>query len=248
MIKLHQVSKSFSQFQAIKSVSLTINKGEIHGIIGASGAGKSTLLRLMNLLEIPDEGEVEVNGEMLTSLNSKSLRQARKSIGMIFQHFNLVANKTVYDNVLIALELASYPKAEQRDRVEECLQFVGLKQLKDKYPAQLSGGQKQRVAIARALANNPQVLLCDEPTSSLDPNTTAEILGVLENINKTLGVTIVIVSHEMEVIKSICNRVTVLADGEVYETVLIEPNGIKAVDNSPNYFVEQLKDGERDHA
>lgn len=248
MIKLHQVSKSFSQFQAIKSVSLTINKGEIHGIIGASGAGKSTLLRLMNLLEIPDEGEVEVNGEKLTSLNSKSLRQARKSIGMIFQHFNLVANKTVYDNVLIALELASYPKAEQRDRVEECLQFVGLKQLKDKYPAQLSGGQKQRVAIARALANNPQVLLCDEPTSSLDPNTTAEILGVLENINKTLGVTIVIVSHEMEVIKSICNRVTVLADGEVYETVLIEPNGIKAVDNSPNYFVEQLKDGERDHA
>lgn len=248
MIKLHQVSKSFSQFQAIKSVSLTINKGEIHGIIGASGAGKSTLLRLMNLLEIPDEGEVEVNGEMLTSLNSKSLRQARKSIGMIFQHFNLVANKTVYDNVLIALELASYPKAEQRDRVEECLQFVGLKQLKDKYPAQLSGGQKQRVAIARALANNPQVLLCDEPTSSLDPNTTVEILGVLENINKTLGVTIVIVSHEMEVIKSICNRVTVLADGEVYETVLIEPNGIKAVDNSPNYFVEQLKDGERDHA
>lgn len=248
MIKLHQVSKSFSQFQAIKSVSLTINKGEIHGIIGASGAGKSTLLRLMNLLEIPDEGEVEVNGEKLTSLNSKSLRQARKSIGMIFQHFNLVANKTVYDNVLIALELASYPKAEQRDRVEECLQFVGLKQLKDKYPAQLSGGQKQRVAIARALANNPQVLLCDEPTSSLDPNTTAEILGVLENINKTLGVTIVIVSHEMEVIKSICNRVTVLADGEVYETVLIEPNGIKVVDNSPNYFVEQLKDGERDHA
>ncbi|MEC1158990.1 methionine ABC transporter ATP-binding protein [Cytobacillus horneckiae] len=248
MIKLHQVSKSFSQFQAIKSVSLTINKGEIHGIIGASGAGKSTLLRLMNLLEIPDEGEVEVNGAKLTSLNSKSLRQARKSIGMIFQHFNLVANKTVYDNVLIALELASYPKAEQRDRVEECLQFVGLKQLKDKYPAQLSGGQKQRVAIARALANNPQVLLCDEPTSSLDPNTTAEILGVLENINKTLGVTIVIVSHEMEVIKSICNRVTVLADGEVYETVLIEPNGIKAVDNSPNYFVEQLKDGERDHA
>ncbi|WP_433959570.1 methionine ABC transporter ATP-binding protein [Cytobacillus horneckiae] len=248
MIKLHQVSKSFSQFQAIKSVSLTINKGEIHGIIGASGAGKSTLLRLMNLLEIPDEGEVEVNGEKLTSLNSKSLRQARKSIGMIFQHFNLVANKTVYDNVLIALELASYPKAEQRDRVVECLQFVGLKQLKDKYPAQLSGGQKQRVAIARALANNPQVLLCDEPTSSLDPNTTAEILGVLENINKTLGVTIVIVSHEMEVIKSICNRVTVLADGEVYETVLIEPNGIKAVDNGPNYFVEQLKDGERDHA
>ena len=249
MIKLHNVSKSFSQFQAIKSVSLTINKGEIHGIIGASGAGKSTLLRLMNLLEIPDEGEVEVNGQTLTNLNSKALRQARKSIGMIFQHFNLVANKTVYENVAVSLELANFPKKERRSRVVECLQFVGLESLMEKYPAQLSGGQKQRVAIARALANNPQVLLCDEPTSSLDPNTTAEILGVLENINKSLGVTIVIVSHEMEVIKSICNRVTVMTDGEIYDTVLIEPKGIQNIDNSPKYFVEQLtKDGEMDHA
>lgn len=249
MIKLHNVGKSFSRFQAIKSVSLTIDKGEIHGIIGASGAGKSTLLRLMNLLELPDEGEVEVNGQKLTNLSSKELRQARKSIGMIFQHFNLVANKTVYENVAVPLELASFPRNERKSRVVECLRFVGLENLIDKYPAQLSGGQKQRVAIARALANNPQVLLCDEPTSSLDPNTTAEILEVLENINKNLGVTIVIVSHEMEVIKSICNRVTVMAAGEIYDTVIIEPKRIQLIDNSPRYFVEQLtKDGEMDNA
>lgn len=249
MIKLHNVGKSFSRFQAIKSVSLTIDKGEIHGIIGASGAGKSTLLRLMNLLELPDEGEVEVNGQKLTNLSSKELRQARKSIGMIFQHFNLVANKTVYENVAVPLELASFPRNERKSRVVECLRFVGLENLIDKYPAQLSGGQKQRVAIARALANKPQVLLCDEPTSSLDPNTTAEILEVLENINKNLGVTIVIVSHEMEVIKSICNRVTVMAAGEIYDTVIIEPKRIQLIDNSPRYFVEQLtKDGEMDNA
>jgi D-methionine transport system ATP-binding protein len=249
MIKLHHVSKSYSQFQVIKSISITINKGEIHGIIGASGAGKSTLLRLMNLLEVPDEGEVEVNGQKLTNLDGKKLRQARKSIGMIFQHFNLVANKTVYENVAVSLELANYPKKARRNRVIECLHFVGLESLPEKYPSQLSGGQKQRVAIARALANNPQVLLCDEPTSSLDPNTTAEILGVLENINKSFGVTIVIVSHEMEVIKSICNRVTVMANGEIYDTVLSEPKGIQKIDNSPAYFVEQLtKDGGVEYA
>ncbi|MEK3997328.1 ATP-binding cassette domain-containing protein [Psychrobacillus sp. FSL K6-2365] len=249
MIKLHKVSKSYSRFQAIKSISITVNAGEIHGIIGASGAGKSTVLRLMNLLEIPEEGEVEVNGQTLTNLHSKELRQARKSIGMIFQHYNLVANKTVYENVAVSLELANFPREERKSRVGECLQFVGLESLKDKYPAQLSGGQKQRVAIARALANNPRVLLCDEPTSSLDPNTTAEILSVLENINKSFGVTIVIVSHEMEVIKSICNRVTVMADGEVYDTVTIKPKRILNTDNSPKYFVEQLtKVGEMDHA
>ncbi|QUG43641.1 ATP-binding cassette domain-containing protein [Psychrobacillus sp. INOP01] len=249
MIKLHNASKSFSTFQAIKSVSLTIDKGEIHGIIGASGAGKSTLLRLMNLLEIPDEGEIEVNGQRLTNLSSKELRHARKKIGMIFQHFNLVANKTVYENVAVSLELANIPKKERKSRVIECLQFVGLENLMEQYPVQLSGGQKQRVAIARALANNPQVLLCDEPTSSLDPNTTAEILEVLKNINQSLGVTIVIVSHEMEVIKSICNRVTVMAAGEIYDIVLIEPKSIPIIDNRPSYFVEQLtKDGEMDDA
>lgn len=249
MIKVHNVSKNFAQFEAIKSISLTISKGEIYGIIGASGAGKSTLLRLINLLETPDQGEVEVNGLQLTSLNSASLRQARKSIGMIFQHFNLVANKTVYENIAVALQLANYPSKERRNRVLECLQFVGLESYIDQYPAELSGGQKQRVAIARALANNPQVLLCDEPTSSLDPNTTAEILAVLENINKRLGVTIVIVSHEMDVIRSICNRVTVMAAGEIYDTVDIQPKGIHKIDHSPQSFVEQLiKGGENDHA
>ncbi|WHY13126.1 methionine ABC transporter ATP-binding protein [Peribacillus frigoritolerans] len=249
MINLDQVSKNFSQFQAIKSVTLTIPKGEIHGIIGASGAGKSTLLRLMNLLETPDAGEVEVNGQSLTTLNNKALRGARKSIGMIFQHFNLVANKTVYDNVAASLELANYPKKERRSRVIECLQFVGLEGEMERYPAQLSGGQKQRVAIARALANNPQVLLCDEPTSSLDPNTTAEILDVLQNINKRFGVTIVIVSHELDVIKSICNRVSIMADGEIYETVIIEPTWIQKKDNRPEYFIEQLaENGGRGHA
>ncbi|MFC5601723.1 methionine ABC transporter ATP-binding protein [Sporosarcina koreensis] len=249
MITLHNVSKSFSYFQAIQSVSLSIGKGEIHGIIGASGAGKSTLLRLMNLLEVPDEGEVAVNGQTLTRLNGKQLRQARKSIGMIFQHFHLVANKTVYENVAASLELSKFPRKGRRARVQECLQFVGLESFIGKYPAQLSGGQKQRVAIARALANNPQVLLCDEPTSSLDPNTTAEILSVLEDINRSFGVTIVIVSHEMEVIKSICNRVTVLNEGQVYDTVSIEPKGIGMKNNSPSFFVEQLTgDGESSHA
>ncbi|WP_285767257.1 ATP-binding cassette domain-containing protein [Peribacillus sp. SI8-4] len=240
MINLHQVSKKFSQFQAIKSVTLTIPKGEIHGIIGASGAGKSTLLRLMNLLENPDVGEVEVNGQRLTALNNQALREARKSIGMIFQHFNLVANKTVHDNVAASLELAGYPKKERRSRVAECLRFVGLEGEMGKYPAQLSGGQKQRVAIARALANNPQVLLCDEPTSSLDPHTTAEILEVLASINERFGVTIVIVSHELEVIKSICKRVTVMAAGEIHDTVTIEPTGIEKSDDRPEYFIEQL--------
>lgn len=249
MIKVHNVSKSFSEFRAVQSVTLSIGEKEIHGIIGASGAGKSTLLRLMNLLEIPDAGEVEIDGRVLTSLTGKELRRARRSIGMIFQHFNLVANKTVYDNVAISLELAKYPKQKRRERVLECLQFVGLASYVDKYPAQLSGGQKQRVAIARALANNPQVLLCDEPTSSLDPNTTAEILGVLRDVNETFGVTIVIVSHEMDVIKSICSRVTVMADGKVYETLSIEPTGIRVTDGHPETFVKQLtEDGERSNA
>lgn len=240
MIKLNRVSKRYNGFEAVKDVSLTIAKGEIYGIIGASGAGKSTLLRLVNILEVPDAGEVEVNGQVLTSLGSKELREARKSIGMIFQHFNLVANKTVYENVAVSLKLAGFPKKERHPRVEECLEFVGLKHFMGQYPAQLSGGQKQRVAIARALANNPEVLLCDEPTSSLDPNTTMEILGVLQSINERFGVTIVLVSHEMEVVKSICTKVTVLENGRVYETVATKPKGIPKMDSTANYFVEQL--------
>ncbi|HWJ78265.1 MAG TPA: ATP-binding cassette domain-containing protein [Niallia sp.] len=248
MIELRNVSKKFSHFDAIKSINMKIHKGEIYGIIGASGAGKSTLLRLINLLEIPDQGEVEVNGQVLTKMKSKELRKARKSIGMIFQAFNLVANKTVYENVLVSLELANYPRNKRRSRVEQCLEFVGLKELMKKYPAELSGGQKQRVAIARALATSPDVLLCDEPTSALDPNTTAEILSVLKEINEKLKVTIVMVSHEMDVIKSICNRVTVMANGEVYQTLSIQPKGIQNLQNSPEWFVEQLGKGGEFHA
>ena len=241
MIELHSVTKKYEQFHAIRSVSLTVEKGEIHGIIGASGAGKSTLLRLMNVLERPDDGDVQVNGQLLTKATPKQLRDARKSIGMIFQQFNLVSNKTVYANVLLSLELAKYPKADRRKRVLECLDFVGLVSMVDKYPAQLSGGQKQRVAIARALANHPQVLLCDEPTSSLDPHTTAEVLTVLETIHIRLGVTIVIVSHELDVIKSICNRVSVMADGTIHETIAIQPKGIQVTTDSPSHLLDQLK-------
>ncbi|MTH54731.1 ATP-binding cassette domain-containing protein [Bacillus mangrovi] len=249
MIALRNVRKHFSKFEAVKSVSLTIIEGEIHGIIGASGAGKSTLLRLMNLLEAPDEGDVEVSGKNLTAMSSRELREARKSIGMIFQHFNLAANKTVYGNVAAALELARYPKKDRRERVLECLRFVGLEKLADQYPARLSGGQKQRVAIARALANQPQVLLCDEPASALDPGTTADLLKVLESINQRFGVTIVIVSHEMEVIKSICQRITIMEDGKIYETVDRQPDGVAVITKSARYFADELKKaGDPGHA
>lgn len=246
MITLTDVSKTYIQnnspFLAIDSVSLSVYRGDIYGIIGRSGAGKSTLLRMINLIESPDRGSVIVNGQDLTKLPRKQLRQARQSIGMIFQHFNLVANKSVFDNVLVSLELAKYPKKESRKRALEVLQFVGLEELVRKYPSQLSGGQKQRVAIARALANKPSILLCDEPTSALDPNTTREILGVLKNINQHLGVTIVIVSHEMDVIKSICNRVTIMYQGKVYETIDVEPAGIQRSDHTPEWFLTQLRE------
>lgn len=246
MIDVQHITKRYGAFIAIDDVTLTIPKGAIYGIIGASGAGKSTLLRMMNLLEKPDSGRVNVGGQNLTALSSKGLREVRKSIGMIFQHFHLVANKTVRDNVRVALELARYPKRDQLARVQECLQFVGLQEMADKYPAELSGGQKQRVTIARALATNPSVLLCDEPTSSLDPQTTAEVLAVLKDINERLGITIVIVSHEMDVIKSICTAVTVLENGHIYESFTHEPHGIKTPGSSSAYFVEQLKGVPRD--
>ncbi|MBR2757323.1 MAG: ATP-binding cassette domain-containing protein, partial [Exiguobacterium sp.] len=216
MITLSSVHKRYGQEIAVRDVSLHIRKGEIYGIIGASGAGKSTLLRLMNLLEKPDAGSVTVDGDRLTELSNRELRKKRHRIGMIFQQFNLVANKTVFDNVLDSLKLAKRPKSSWEARVIECLRFVGLEVYRDKYPSQLSGGQKQRVAIARALASEPSVLLCDEPTSSLDPNTTAEVLRVLQSVNEKLGVTVVLVTHEMDVIRQICHRVTVMADGTVH--------------------------------
>ncbi|MCL6573339.1 MAG: ATP-binding cassette domain-containing protein [Bacillus sp. (in: Bacteria)] len=245
MITLHNVSKIYQQdmvaFPAVQSVSLRIGKGEIHGIIGASGAGKSTLLRLINLLEIPDKGTVVVDKNTLTTLSSQKLREARRSIGMIFQHFNLVANKTVVNNVAVSLELAGYSKKARLERVYECLKFVGLENKAEQYPAQLSGGEKQRVAIARALANRPPVLLCDEPTSSLDPQTTGGILDVLQTVNKELGVTIVIVSHEMDVVKSICHKVTVMESGRILKTVSNEPQGMVIPRNDPIWFLQQLE-------
>ena len=243
MIQMHDVSKRFVEYEAIKSVDIEVKQGEIYGIIGASGAGKSTLLRLINLLEVQDKGEVVVEGKNLMAMKPKQLRDARKSMGMIFQHFNLISNQTIYDNVDVCLQLANYPPQKRKERVMECLRFVCLDHLAKQYPVSLSGGQKQRVAIARALANEPKVLLCDEPTSSLDPHTTAEILAVLAEINRSLGVTIVIVSHEMEVIQSICNRVSVMADGAVYKTIDLEPQGIPDVDHSPDYFIEKLTGG-----
>lgn len=243
MLALRNVSKRYEQQLAVNDVTLTVESGEVFGLIGQSGAGKSTILRMMNCLEMPTSGDVIVAKQTLTQSSSSQLREARKSIGMIFQHFNLVANKNVFQNVEMALILAKYPKTKRKTRVMECLQFVGLESMSNKYPAQLSGGQKQRVAIARALANEPAILLCDEPTSSLDPKTTAEILGVLQEINKSLGVTIVIVSHEMDVIKRICNRVCVVDKGSIYEIVNIKPLGVTKIEDHPQTFVDELLKG-----
>ncbi|PKR78199.1 ABC transporter [Halalkalibacillus sediminis] len=249
MITLNNVSKRFDSFEAVQSVSLSIKSGEIHGIIGASGAGKSTLLRMINLIEHPDEGDVIIDGETLNHLRGKRIRQIRQSLAMIFQGYHLINNKTVFDNVVTPLELAKTPKTDRAEQVLESLRFVGMEELKNQYPSQLSGGQKQRVAIARAIVNQPKVLLCDEPTSSLDPNTTAEVLEVLQRINQEFGVTVIIVSHEMEVIKSICTRVTVMADGRVYKEIEIDPTGVHKMEHSAEGFINRLKpSGDNEHA
>jgi len=229
MIELREVSKTFTtdsgEFEAVAPLSLDVAQGEIYGIIGFSGAGKSTLLRLVNLLERPTGGTIAIDGKELTALPKKELRKARQSIGMIFQHFNLLANKTVYENVKVALEISGYPKDQQKDRVEECLEIVGLLEKIAHYPAQLSGGQKQRVAIARALATGPKVLLCDEPTSALDPQTTEGILDFLQKINRDFGVTILLVTHEMSIVKKICHKVAVMENGRVVEKLDLANRG-----------------------
>ena len=227
MISLYGVSKRFNErgsradqgFEALRSVSLEVEQGEIHGIIGSSGAGKSTLLRMLNGLEHPDAGEVIVNGQHLSGMNERKLREARRSIGMIFQHFNLVSNRTVLGNVSMPLELVGKSRSQRKERGLEVLRFVGLEDKADHYPAQLSGGQKQRVAIARALASHPAVLLCDEPTSSLDPQTTGGILDVLRHVNETMGVTIVVVTHEMEAARRLCHRISMMKDGQIVRTL-----------------------------
>ncbi|CAM3938613.1 methionine ABC transporter ATP-binding protein [Alkalicoccus chagannorensis] len=221
MITLSKLAKTFQtkdgSVTAVDHIDLSIDQGEIFGVIGYSGAGKSTLIRMLNMLEAPSSGEVEVAGRSMNTLGKRALREARQEIGMIFQHFNLLWSRTVADNIAFPLEIKGVPKAEQKQRVNELIELVGLEGRGGSYPAQLSGGQKQRVGIARALANNPKVLLCDEATSALDPKTTDSILDLLVDINKKLGLTIVLITHEMHVIRKICHRVAVMENGSVVE-------------------------------
>ncbi len=221
MIELQNIDKTFHNKEvniaALKGINLKIAKGDIFGVIGFSGAGKSTLIRLVNFLEKPTSGQVIVNGKDLSLLTTQQLRALRRHIGMIFQHFNLLNSKTVFDNVAIPLILSKLPKNQIKQRVDELLEIVGLENKAQTYPDELSGGQKQRVGIARALATNPLILLCDEATSALDPQTTESILQLLKRINKEYNITILIITHEMNVIKEICNRVAVMEKGEIIE-------------------------------
>ncbi|MGB6293388.1 MAG: methionine ABC transporter ATP-binding protein MetN [Vibrio anguillarum] len=221
MIQINQVNKVFYQgnkeIHALKEINLHIKQGTIFGVIGSSGAGKSTLIRCVNMLEAPTTGSVVVDGVDLTQLSKSELSQARRNIGMIFQHFNLLSSRTVFDNVALPLELAGVEKNSIEKKVSELLQLVGLTDKRETYPANLSGGQKQRVAIARALASDPKVLLCDEATSALDPATTQSILELLKEINRTLNITILLITHEMDVVKSICHEVAIIGDGELVE-------------------------------
>ena len=221
MITLQNISKTFidggKEVQAVKDVNLTIHDGDIFGIIVFSGAGKSTLVRCINLLERPTSGTVTVDDKEITALSAKELRKARKKIGMIFQHFNLMPSRTIFGNVAYPLKGSGLSKQEIADKVHNLLDLVGISEKENAYPSQLSGGQKQRVAIARALANDPKILLCDEATSALDPQTTKSILKLLQKVNETLGITIVVITHEMDVVKEICNRVAVMDHGNVVE-------------------------------
>lgn len=222
MIYLKNICKTFiddnkKEVHAVNDVSLTINDGDIFGIIGFSGAGKSTLVRCINLLERPTSGTVEVDGKDITKLSEKELRESRKKIGMIFQHFNLFPSRTIFGNVAFPLQGSGLSKEEIAAKVRNLLELVGISEKENAYPSQLSGGQKQRVAIARALANDPDILLCDEATSALDPQTTKAILDLLKDLNKKLGITIVVITHEMAVVKEICNKVAVMEKGRVVE-------------------------------
>ena len=221
MIRLENVSKTFTdsnkEVHAVNNVSLTINDGDIFGIIGFSGAGKSTLVRCINLLEKPTVGKVFVDDAEITALSGKELRKARKKIGMIFQHFNLMPSRTIFGNVAYPLRGSGLSKEEIKEKVHHLLELVGISEKENAFPSQLSGGQKQRVAIARALANDPNILLCDEATSALDPQTTKSILNLLQQLNQTLGITVVVITHEMAVVKEICNRVAVMDHGDVVE-------------------------------
>lgn len=232
MIRLENISKVFDQKKkqviALNNVSLQIPKGQIVGVIGESGAGKSTLIRIVNLLEKPTSGKVYINNVNLLDLSEKELRLERKKIGMIFQHFNLLSSRTVFENIALPLELEKKNKIEIETRVKELLELVGIQDKSDEYPSKLSGGQKQRVAIARTLATNPSILLCDEATSALDPTTTKSILDLLKSINKKTNITILLITHEMDVIKEICDEVTVISQGK-----LIEKGSVSEIFSNP---------------
>ncbi|PRZ16470.1 D-methionine transport system ATP-binding protein [Laceyella sediminis] len=247
MIQIKEVVKTYpardggSVVTALDGVTLTINRGDIFGIVGYSGAGKSTLLRLINGLEMPTKGEVIVDGKEISRLKERELRQARQKIGMIFQHFHLLWSRTVRENVAFPLEVAGLPKEQIRKRVDQLLERVGLAERADAYPSQLSGGQKQRVGIARALANEPDILLCDEATSALDPETTASILQLLKEIHREMGITLVLITHEMSVVRQICNKMAVMENGRVVETGMVSSIFSQPQQALTKQFVKELQ-------
>lgn len=245
MITVQNVSKAYitpqNTVQALNNVSLKIEQGDIFGIIGFSGAGKSTLIRCLNRLEEPDSGKIVIDGQEITALEQKELRQARKKIGMIFQQFNLFDAKTVFENVAFPLEVSEFPKKEIKSRVEEILDLVGLTDKANAYPLQLSGGQKQRVGIARALSNKPTVLLSDEATSALDPQTTYSILELLKDINRKLGLTIVLITHELDVLKHICNNMAVIEQGKIVEKGSVEKLFFNPESDTAKRFINILQ-------
>lgn len=236
MIELKNINVEFEikgkKVHAVKNVNLTINKGEIFGIVGLSGAGKSTLVRIINLLQKPSSGQVIIDGEVITDISRSKLREKRLKIGMIFQQFNLISGKTIYENIEFVLKANNYPKEKRNERIQELLSLVKLEDKKDVYPANLSGGQKQRVGIARAIANNPEVLLCDEATSALDLENTEEILNLLKDIHDKLNITIIFITHEMEVAKKLFNRVAVMSNGEI-----VEVNDIYSIFSNPRHDI-----------
>lgn len=245
MIDIQNLSKDYTNgkesLRAVKNVNLQINKGEIFGIIGLSGAGKSTLIRCINRLEEPSSGKIYIDGVDITSLDKESLRLMRKEIGMIFQHFNLLSQKTVYENIAFPLELEKVNKKQIEERVNQLLEYVELTDKKHSYPSQLSGGQKQRVAIARAIANNPKILLSDEGTSALDPKTTKSILSLLNKIRKEFGITIVMITHQMEVVKEVCDRVAIMEEGQVVELNTVENIFREPKTKTANSFINSLQ-------
>ncbi len=244
MIVVESISKTYRskyiETMALQDISFKVGDGEIYGLIGLSGAGKSTALRTLNFLEVPDSGHIYFQGEDLVKKSKSEMRLVRQKMGMIFQHFNLLANKTVADNVALPLEIAGWKKADIEKRVVECLELVQLSNKKDAYPANLSGGQKQRVAIARAIANHPKLLLADEPTSALDPLTKGEIIDCLLDLNKKLNLTIVIATHEMKVVTKMCTRVSIFKDGRIQETLDVENSELKPMSDYGKALVREF--------